>query len=242
MDMITVIDSDREGKAGALPLSEEAVKAHVSALVLDYPGLRALIERKVRDPELAADLLQEAAVTTLCKLKNGEIEHPEQAGGYLYRVALNHLRNYRRKDRSDISQPDGVEDIPDSSSYQASDQMLREQWSSLAAKLLAELPTARDRELLVRFYLDDQDKDELCKVLRITEAHFHRVIFRARERFKELLERKGYCKRDFLSIVVAVASMLAAAAPHRAPQAPLFTDARHAASEAPATLTLPSHP
>jgi RNA polymerase sigma-70 factor, ECF subfamily len=235
--MSTVVHPEPDQTIDASPtLPDEALKAHLSALVLDYPGLRALIERKVRDPELAADLLQEAALTTLCKLKNGEIQHPEQAGGYLYRVALNHLRNYRRKDRSDITEPDGLEEIPDCSSRHASDLMLREQWSSLAAKLLAELPTARDRELLVRFYLDDQERDELCKVLCITEAHFHRVIFRARERFKALLERKGYSKRDLLSIAVAVSSVIGAIGSQRALQAPLVMHATHTAREVPSGL------
>src|SRR5690242_21964262 len=74
--------------------------SHLAAVYRDFPGLRALILRRVRDPEVAADILQDAAVTTLEKLRTGEIAHPENLGGYIYRVALNHLRNNRRKDRS----------------------------------------------------------------------------------------------------------------------------------------------
>jgi len=57
--------------------------SHLSAVYRDYPGLRALILRRVRDPEVAADILQDAAVTTLEKLRRGEIAHPENVGGYL---------------------------------------------------------------------------------------------------------------------------------------------------------------
>ena len=55
--------------------------SHLAAVYRDYPGLRALILRRVRDPEVAADILQDAAVTTLEKLRSGEISHPENVGG-----------------------------------------------------------------------------------------------------------------------------------------------------------------
>src|ERR1700733_3553551 len=86
---------------------------HLATVYRDYPGLRALIMRRVRDPQLAADILQDAAVTTLEKLRAGEIAQPSCIGGYLYRVALNHLRNYRRKDRSAVSSSADLESVPD---------------------------------------------------------------------------------------------------------------------------------
>src|SRR5580704_17096830 len=85
--------------------------SHLIEVYRDYPGLRALILRRVRDPEVAADILQDAAVTTLEKLRSGEIAHPENMGGYLYRVALNHLRNHRRKDRSAVSSADALKEL-----------------------------------------------------------------------------------------------------------------------------------
>ena len=85
---------------------------HLAAVYRDYPGLRALIMRRVGDPQLAADILQDAAVTTLEKLRAGKIAQPSGVGGYLYRVALNHLRNYRRKDRAAVSSSADLESLP----------------------------------------------------------------------------------------------------------------------------------
>ena len=98
--------NDQAALAGVLPAQADLPApvadpaAHLAAVYRDYPGLRALILRRVRDPDAAADILQDAAVTTLQKLRSGEIARPENLGGYLYRVALNHLRNHRRKDRN----------------------------------------------------------------------------------------------------------------------------------------------
>ena len=58
----------------------------------------------------------------------------------------------------------------------------------------------RDRELLVRFYLYEESKESLCRTFGLTELHFNRVIYRARDRFRELLKRRGMDKSDFLSI------------------------------------------
>jgi hypothetical protein len=55
--------------------------------------------------------------------------------------------------------------------------------------------------LLKRFYLNDQAKEHICQELRLSEEHFNRVIFRARNRFRELLERRGFWKGDLLTIV-----------------------------------------
>jgi RNA polymerase sigma-70 factor (ECF subfamily) len=175
--------------------------SHLSAVYRDYPGLRALILRRVRDPEVAADILQDAAVTTLEKLRRGEIAHPENLGGYLYRVALNHLRNHRRKDRTAMSSGDGLEELPGTEDDPEWERVGRPQWAATARRMLGEMPAERDRDLLVRFYLNDEAKEQICRELRLSGEHFNRVIFRARNRFRELLEHRGFWKADLLTLV-----------------------------------------
>ena len=174
--------------------------SHLAAVYRDFPGLRALILRRVRDPEVAADILQDAAVTTLEKLRSGEIAHPENLGGYLYRVALNHLRNHRRKDRGALSSADALNELPASENDPDWEKVGGPQWATAARRMLEEMPVARDREVLVRFYLDDEDKGKVCRELKLSEEHFNRVIFRARNRFRELVELRGFRKTDLLTI------------------------------------------
>jgi RNA polymerase sigma-70 factor, ECF subfamily len=184
--------------------------AHLAAVYRDYPGLRALILRRVRDPEVAADILQDAAVTTLEKLRTGEIAQPERLGGYLYRVALNHLRNHHRKDRTAVSSSDSLDELANPESDLEWENVGRPQWASAARRMLEELPVARDREVLLRFYLRDDDRQTICRELGLSEEHFNRVIFRARNRFRELLEHRGFWKADLFTIV-AVALCLSGA-------------------------------
>jgi RNA polymerase sigma-70 factor, ECF subfamily len=193
--------------------------SYLTAVYRDFPGLRALILRRVRDPEVAADILQDAAVTTLEKLRSGEITHPENLGGYLYRVALNHLRNHRRKDRSAISSADGLEELPSPGSDAHGDVGGR-QWALAARRMLEEMPVARDREILVRFYLDDEDKDAICRALQLSEDHFNRVIFRARNRFRDFIEHRGFRKADLLTVAATGLWIWSGGSGHLTPAAP----------------------
>jgi hypothetical protein len=67
--------------------------------------------------------------------------------------------------------------------------------------MLEEMPAERDRELLVRFYLNDEEKEQICQELKLSREHFNRVIFRARNRFRELLEHRGFWKGDLLTLL-----------------------------------------
>jgi RNA polymerase sigma-70 factor, ECF subfamily len=199
---------ERQAVHRGLPPAQASVAAPVSdpvsqlaSVYRDYPGLRALILQRVRDPDVAADILQDAAVTTLEKLRSGAIAHPENLGGYLYRVALNHLRNHRRKDRSAVSSADGLEELADSDDDGDCERIGRSQWYVAVRRVLEEMPAERDREILRRFYLSDEEKGKICRELNLSQQHFNRVIFRARNRFREILERRGFWKADVLSVI-----------------------------------------
>jgi RNA polymerase sigma-70 factor, ECF subfamily len=174
-------------------------------LLRDMSGLKAQLTRVTRDAELAADLLQDAIVTALQKLEAGEIEHRGQLDGYVYRVALNHLRNHRRKDKSPVSTPDTLSELVDTEGEaKPSRAIAGSQFTRVVTQLLKEMSSPRDREVLIRFYLQEEDRSALCRSLALTDLQFNRVIFRARGRFRELLERRGYGKADFLAIGLAL--------------------------------------
>jgi RNA polymerase sigma-70 factor (ECF subfamily) len=183
-------------------LQPDTIELTKRRLLRDMVGLQAQLTRTVRDANLAADLLQDAVVTALQKLREGKIHDEAELDGYVYRVALNHFRNYRRKDRSHLSEPEALAQIPDSGTVERPTESLESmQWGQMVTKVLQELTPPRDRDLLVRFYLDEESKEHLCECFNLTDRHFNRVICRARERFRALLQERGLRKSDFLGIV-----------------------------------------
>jgi RNA polymerase sigma-70 factor (ECF subfamily) len=168
----------------------------------DLIGIKALLERRCGNAAIAEDLLSQAVETSLRKLQAGEIARPELLVGYVYRVALNHLRNFSRTNKAPRSTVEGLEEIPDSKQPDAAVPLDQARWAKLMREVLEELPAARDRQAIVGFYLEEADKESLCRQLGLTELHFNRVIHRARERFRELLEARGFKRTDFLSLAL----------------------------------------
>jgi len=54
--------------------------------------------------------------------------------------------------------------------------------------------------MLKQFYLDDHDKEFICKEMDLNEAAFNQALSRARRRFRQILEERGFSKRDLLSL------------------------------------------
>ncbi len=52
------------------------------------------------------------------------------------------------------------------------------------------LPRATS-EIIKRFYLDEEDKAEICRSMGLSPLHFDRVIFRARQRLRSLTGSEG---------------------------------------------------
>jgi RNA polymerase sigma-70 factor (ECF subfamily) len=153
-------------------------------------GLRFLLLRRVHDDERAQDLLQDTFYIAISKLREIDLECPERLAGYLRGIAIRVALNAgRRRQREPYAMEDeAVAQIPDREPRQF-DHVAREQTLTAVHKLLRSMPVKRDREILTRFYVEDQDKDEICKALNLDSLHFNRVLFRAKKRFRKILEK-----------------------------------------------------
>ena len=166
-----------------------------------YAGLRLLIQRRTGDPEVAADILNQAACTAWEKWQRGQVRRPEEIGGYIFQVAMNLLRNRRRSvaERADrrvdsevIGQLPGEAD--------PTDRWLEKKIATRVKRMLQELNSPRDREILVRFYLQEEEKDVICRDLGLEPDQFDKVLHRARARLKELLESHGLRRSDLFML------------------------------------------
>lgn len=169
----------------------QGVRAAEQALVARYgPPLHFMLKQRTRDSELALDVRQEALRIVIEKLRAGSLEQPERLGGYLRGIALKLCGAQRRKEsrRATTADSDAIESLADDRPDPA-DQLSDEQLKRTVRALLGELSTPRDRDILTRLYLLEEDKDTICTALGIDSLHFNRVLFRAKQRFRELLVR-----------------------------------------------------
>ena len=177
-------------------------RAAVESLIAkQYTGLRLLIQRRTGNPEVAADILNQAACIAWEKWQTGQVRKPEEIGGYIFQVAMNLLRNHRRSvseraDRRVDSEVIGM--LP--ADARSEERWLEKKIALRVKRILQQLPTPRDREILVRFYLQEEEKDAICRNLGLEADQFDKVLHRARARLKELLETQGLRKADFFML------------------------------------------
>lgn len=162
-----------------------------------------LFRQKVGNDQLADDLINQAVATALEHLRAGRVSQPSQIAGYIFRVAMNHLRNHRRKAGERHDQRGNPEEL-DSLKAEDGEEDTESHILRQVRSVVEELPTARDREVVKRFYLDEQDKERICGDLGLAPLHFDKVIFRARRRMKEQLEAKGFKKSDFFGVFLCL--------------------------------------
>lgn len=58
-------------------------------------------------------------------------------------------------------------------------------------KVIQELGTSRDREILLRFYIAEEDKERISSDFGLSSLQFNRVLHRARERYREIYQERA---------------------------------------------------
>lgn len=175
--------------------------AAAEALLLERlrPGLQMILyARCSQNPDLSADLTQDALLITLKRLRTRSLEDPSRIAAFAAQTARQLAFDARRRIavRRTGNDSAAVDAAPDEASHEEA--VEKASIVSLVRKLVGELPTPRDREVLRRFYLLEQEKREICDFLRLAPGTFDQVVFRARARMRSLLDARGLASRDLL--------------------------------------------
>ncbi len=197
-------EAPEEDIAGLVRRIQGGDAAAESELVTRFSrGLLLMLRRLVRDPALADDLHQETFALVLGKIRRGEVREPERLAGFIRSAARNLFIADRRKEARYSSldgggeEGEGARPEPADRGPAPLDRFLAEEEARQVRRLLDELRFDRDRQLLLRFYVSDDSREEICAALEIEPERFHQVLFRARERLRELWDRAEKRQRFF---------------------------------------------
>jgi RNA polymerase sigma-70 factor (ECF subfamily) len=168
-----------------------AGEAEAEAELVERSGatLRWLARRFTRNEADAEDVYQETLMLALAKIRGGEVREPERLAGFLRSLAKNTaIQRYRRRSETKVEPAGELTEVPDSGRPDALSTVLRHERARLARVLLAELNVPRDRDVLCRYYIEEQDSDRICRELSLEGDHLYRILHRARQRFRRLWE------------------------------------------------------
>lgn len=154
-----------------------------------YRGVVFILRQRTRDHALAEDLAQDTLLTVLNRLRGEGIQQPEMLNRFIQRTAKFIYIGWMRKRDNQTEYREYVDDaLTDELSLEG--QIEREETRLLIRELIESIKVPRDREILFRYYVRDQEKAAICDALELSDQHFDTVINRARNRFRQLAARR----------------------------------------------------
>src|SRR5262245_40014922 len=170
---------------------QEGDSSAESELIRQFePGLRVLLRRRTGgDHGLLQDLVQETLLVVLTRLRGEGIDDPQKLAAFAAQTARNLAIASLRKTERQRTDGDSEATERNADESVGLDGLTAGAEAAAAVRaLLSELPQPRDRLMLKRFYLDDHDRDSICKELNLNEAAFNQALSRARRRFRQIIE------------------------------------------------------
>jgi RNA polymerase sigma-70 factor, ECF subfamily len=153
-------------------------------------GMRFYLCRHTASQDLD-DRLHDLFILIVQAIRRGELRKPERLMGFVRTVAqrqvfayIGHVVDARKKETALQSEPEinALDCGPEQTA-------IFRQREELVQRVLAEL-CDRDREVLLRFYIEEQSASQICQQMAVTETQFRLLKSRAKARFGELGRKK----------------------------------------------------
>lgn len=164
-----------------------------SELIETYQrGLKFILLRQCnQDEALASDMVQDTWSVVLEALRHKKLRDPAKLSSFIIQTGKNlviaHFRKAENK-KTRFIEPEALESLDDQEMPEIS--LERYNLSLLVKQVILELEQKRDRELMFRLYVKEQEKAVICQALELDTTHFDRVLYRAKQRFKTLWQTR----------------------------------------------------
>jgi len=164
-------------------------------------GIRFYLCRQLGGQEID-DKIHDTFLIVVKAIRRGDLREPERLMGFVRTVLrrqvaahIDHLV-HRRREQINLDMGSRVADARRNPEQRAA---LREK-IDLMTEVLSEM-SERDRNILTRFYLQEQGQEQICAEMNLTETQFRLLKSRAKARFGELGQRKLQ-KKPLRAIIV----------------------------------------
>lgn len=153
--------------------------------------LQIKLRSRLQSSHAIEDVRQETFARVFAVLRKEGLRQPERLGAFVNSVC-NHvlLEHYRASGRSDSLDEEGRPELP-SLAADALDIVGARQIKDKVREILLDLEP-RDRSLLKAVFLDERDRDEVCREFGVDRDYLRVLLFRAKQEFKtEYMRRSG---------------------------------------------------
>jgi RNA polymerase sigma-70 factor, ECF subfamily len=149
-------------------------------------GIRFYLWRQLGSQDLN-DRVHDLFLTITESIQSGELREPERLMGYVRTVVrrqvAGHIHTVRQQ-RRNWFQLDFATTLLDSHPS-PEHRVIRRQFNDVALRILSTM-RHREREVLARFYLQEQSADEICQEMELTETQFRLLKSRSKAKLVKL--------------------------------------------------------
>jgi RNA polymerase sigma-70 factor (ECF subfamily) len=152
-------------------------------------GIRYYLCRQL-GPQDLDDKVHDCFLIVVQAIQRGDLREPDRLMGFARTVVRRQIAAHIdsavqcRRQQVDFEATHIVAD----SSLDPEATALSVEKEKIAGKVLKSI-SRRDREILTRFYLEEESQDEICRQMNLTETQFRLLKSRAKARFGELGRR-----------------------------------------------------
>jgi RNA polymerase sigma-70 factor, ECF subfamily len=143
------------------------------------------LRSRLKSPQAIEDVRQETFVRFFAALHAGKIQQPDRLGAYVNSMC-NYVLNeqYRSDARTDPLDDEEGKDFPgkDMDLVNALDAQRTEK----KVREIIEQLSERDRRLLREIFLEERDKDDVCRDFGVNREYLRVLLYRAKHEFKAL--------------------------------------------------------
>lgn len=149
--------------------------------------LRIKLRMRLCSSEAIEDVRQETFLRVLEALRSGRLHYADRLGAFVNSVCNNVLLETYREKNKHRPAPQDTREPADPRVSPESEAVTRER-KEIVLRILDKLP-AKDCELLRMIFLEERDKADICRSMKVNQEYLRVLVFRAKIRFRTALEK-----------------------------------------------------
>jgi RNA polymerase sigma-70 factor (ECF subfamily) len=164
------------------PVTEQHFVAYFEQL------LRIKLRSRMLTSDKVEDLRQETFIRVIAAVrKDGGVRQPERFGAFVNSICNNVLLEHYRSSAKNQPMEEVHMDIPDRI-LDLEGMLVTKQSAEQVRRILDAMPK-RDRDLLRAIFLEDKEKDSICREFGVDREYLRVLVYRAKDKFKALYEK-----------------------------------------------------
>src|SRR6266436_2173319 len=150
--------------------------------------LRIKLRSRTLSSDRVEDLRQETYIRVIaCLRKESGVRQPERFGAFVNSICNNVLLEYYRSSAKNQPMEDAHMDIPDKV-LNLEGMLVTKESAEHVRRILDGMPK-RDRDLLRAIFLEEKEKDVVCREMGVDREYLRVLVYRAKDKFKALYQK-----------------------------------------------------